>query len=155
MVGPKFTVRPTFRCDVKWPGVTLAVAPSDRQRSDQPLYVAHSRFHRTGVLIGESRGRDLERERPTGRPGSAWSTVGEVCPETSRRLGGMRTLATARSIRRDEWSRSVPHWPFAETGDPVQPASIRTTNAGKGFQGSWRPTALAARGKLPAHQLSS
>ena len=44
---------------VKWPGVTLAVAPSDRQRCDQPLYVAHSRFHRTGTLIGESRGRDL------------------------------------------------------------------------------------------------
>ena len=51
LVGPKFTVRPTFRCDVKWPGVTLAVAPSDRQRSDQPLYVAHSRFHRTGTLL--------------------------------------------------------------------------------------------------------
>jgi hypothetical protein len=42
--GAEFTVRPTFRCDVKWPGVPLAVAPSDRQRCDQPLYVAHSRY---------------------------------------------------------------------------------------------------------------
>src|SRR6185312_1008297 len=81
---------------VKWPGVTLAVAPSDRQRCDQPLYVAHSRFHRTGTLVGESRGRDLVSGSVLGRPGLAWSIVGDVCPETSRRLGGMRSLATSR-----------------------------------------------------------
>jgi len=28
-----------------------------------------------------------------------------------------------------------------EAGDPVQLAPIRTTNAGQGFQGFWRPTA--------------
>jgi hypothetical protein len=59
LVRAEFTIRPSFRCDVKLPGVTLAVAPSDRQRCDQPLYVAHSRFHRIGTLIEESRGRDL------------------------------------------------------------------------------------------------
>ena len=80
---------------MKWPGVTLAVAPSDRQCCDQPLYVAHSRFHRTGTLVGESRGRDLVIGSVLGRPGLAWSIVGDVCPETSRRLGGMRSLATA------------------------------------------------------------
>jgi hypothetical protein len=69
---------------VKLPGVKLAVAPSDRQRCDQPLHVAHSRFHQAGTLIEESRGRDLVWERPTGRSGLAWSTVGEVCPETPR-----------------------------------------------------------------------
>jgi hypothetical protein len=89
---------------VKWPGVTLAVAPSDRQRCDQPLYVAHSRFHRTGTLVGESRGRDLVSGSVLGRPGLAWSIVGDVCPETSRRLGGMRSLATISTIRRARWT---------------------------------------------------
>ena len=28
-----------------------------------------------------------------------------------------------------------------EAGDPVQLSPIRTTNAGQGFQGFWRPTA--------------
>ena len=28
LVGAEFTVRPTLRCDVKWPGVTLKLAPS-------------------------------------------------------------------------------------------------------------------------------
>jgi cell wall-associated NlpC family hydrolase len=30
---------------------------------------------------------------------------------------------------------------MVEAGDPVQLSSIRTTNAGQGFQGFWRPTA--------------
>ena len=81
---------------MKWPGVTLRVAPSDRQRCDQPLCVAHSRFHRTGVLVGESRGRDLvEREHPKVGQVETWSTVGDVCPETAHRIGGMRSLATS------------------------------------------------------------
>ena len=34
-----------------------------------------------------------------------------------------------------------PHGRLVEAGDPVQLSSIRTTNAGQGFQGFWRPTA--------------
>jgi len=30
---------------------------------------------------------------------------------------------------------------MVEAGDPVQLSAIRTTNAGQGFQGFWRPTA--------------
>ena len=108
---------------VKWPGVTLAVAPSDRQRCDQPLYVAHSRFHETGVLIGESRGRDPERERLRGRPGSAWSTVGDVCLETSRRLGGMRTLATS-----SEFVYRIVSW--AGDSSFIEDQSCQTIGAG-------------------------
>jgi len=35
----------------------------------------------------------------------------------------------------------VGHGTMIEAGDPVQLSPIRTTNAGQGFQGFWRPTA--------------
>ena len=35
----------------------------------------------------------------------------------------------------------VRHGTMIEAGDPVQLSPIRTTNAGQGFQGFWRPTA--------------
>lgn len=36
--------------------------------------------------------------------------------------------------------RLYPYEQFAEAGDPVQLSPVRTTNAGQGFQGFWRPT---------------
>ena len=84
--------------------------------------MAHSRFHRTGTLVGESRGRDLVSGSVLGRPGLAWSTVGDVCPETSRRLGCMRTLATPLPLYPS--SRLVPVFNWAPADEQERQAQI-------------------------------
>ena len=59
LVRAEFTIRPTFRCDVKWSGVTLANgssgSPTLRPATLGGLQPVSSDRH----LVGESRGRDL------------------------------------------------------------------------------------------------
>ena len=83
-----------------------------------------------------------------GRPGLAWSTVGDVCPETSRRLGGMRSLATPsrghlhrrrRMRRRPATRRAVPEGasgkPQRRTSALVAPLYPRPSRVQRGFLG--------------------